>query len=304
LKPINVLVCGNPTIDELVGRGRTSVQPGGSALFVSCAAAFLGSRVGILGNIGEDYPRTILTRLRTLHIGVSSLRKVERPSTRFRITRLNGSRKLQLLEHGDSITTPHGLRFFQGVHLGPVFNEISSSLVSEFRTRCDFLSADLQGFTRTASVNGVVRTVRRNLREILRHCNMVQASINEARLQTRSENPRRILSRFLTGKVQFAIVTMGKRGSWLGSQQDRAYLVPAFPDRGTRDSTGAGDVYAGSWLSTYLSTRDPLWASAVGSAFASLSSRRTGLSKFQISRTELFRRAGWVYNHANASRLV
>ena len=188
--------------------------------------------------------------------------------------------------------------------MGPVFNEISRLLVKTLRKRCDFLSADLQGFTREASGTGVVRTVSRNLGQILGHCNMVQASIDEARSQTRSQDPRRILSKFLIGKIEFAIVTMGKRGSWLGSQREAAYWVPAFPDRSIRDSTGAGDVFAGSWVSTYLSTRDPFWASSVGSAFASLSSRRTGLSKFQISRTELFKRAGWVYNRVKASRLV
>ncbi len=304
MKPTDVLVCGNPTIDELVGQGRPSFRPGGSALFASCAASFLGSRVGILGNIGEDYPPATLRRLGELHIGTNSLRTVEGPSTRFRITRLDGSRKLQLLEPGDPIAAPHNQRFFQGVHLGPVFNEISRSLVNTLRSRCGFLSADLQGFTRAASGKGVVRTVPRNLRRMLGKCNMVQASIGEARVQTRSRDPRGILSKFLIGKVEFAIVTMGKRGSWLGSQRVGAYWVPAFPDPSIRDSTGAGDVFAGSWVSTYLSTRDPFWASSVGSAFASLSSRRTGLSKFQISRTELFKRAGWVYNRVKASRLV
>src|SRR3989441_7651851 len=105
-------------------------------------------------------------------------------------------------------------------------------------------------------------------------------------------------------RVRYAIVTMGEKGSWLGSQRDGSYFIPAFPDRTIRDSTGAGDVFAGSWLSTYLSTKDPVWASAVGSAFASLASRRTGLSKFQMSRSELFRRASWVYNHVKTMPLV
>ncbi len=130
---------------------------------------------------------------------------------------------------------------------------------------------------------------------------MVQASIEEARSQTRSRDPRVILNRFLTMRAEYAIVTMGEKGSWLGSQRDGICFVPPFSDRSIRDSTGAGDVFAGSWLSTYLKTKDPVWASAVGSAFASLASRKTGLAKFRISRTELFRRAVWVYNHIEAS---
>jgi sugar/nucleoside kinase (ribokinase family) len=298
---LDIAVCGNPTIDELVQNGKVHTSPGGSALFTSCAAAYLGSKVGIIGTIGEDYPPKILKRLKTLHIDIHFLRETPRPSTRFQITRNNGSRKLRLIEPGSHVVTPQGTCRFQGVHLGPVFNEIQSSLITTLRKRCEFLSADLQGFIRAVSGNGTVRTVPRSLIRIIGRCDMVQASIEEARSQTRSRDPRAILNRFLAMRVQYAIVTMGERGSWLGTQRDGTYFVPPFSDRSIRDSTGAGDVFAGSWLSTYLKTKDPVWASAVGSAFASLASRRTGLSKFWISRTELFQRASWVYNHIDSS---
>ena len=279
---------------------RTS--PGGSALFTSCTAAYLGSRVGILGNVGQDYPPRILKRLRTLQLDLRYLRKKERPSTRFEITQINGSRKLRLLEAGDQVAAPAGPYRFQAAHMGPVFNEIPSSLVHTLRKRCEFLSADLQGFMRSVSASGAVRTVPRSLSRLIGHCDMVQASIEEARSQTGSRDPRIILNRFLTMQAEYAIVTMGEKGSWLGSQHDGTYFVPPFSDHSIRDSTGAGDVFAGSWLSTYLSTKDPVWASSVGSAFASLASRRTGLSKFSLRRRELLRRAGWVYNHVKPLR--
>ena len=299
---LDIAVCGNPTIDELVQNGRVRTFPGGSALFTSCAAAYLGSKVGIIGTIGEDYPPKILKRLKTLHIDIHFLRETPRPSTRFQITRNNGSRRLRLIEPGSHVVEPRSTGRFQGVHLGPVFNEIQSSLVTTLRKRCEFLSADLQGFIRTGSANGAVQTVPRSLGRLIGQCDMVQASIEEARSQTRSRDPRVILNRFLAMRAQYGIVTVGEKGSWLGSQRDGTYFVPPFSDLSIRDSTGAGDVFAGSWLSTYLSTKDPVWASAVGSAFGSLASRRTGLAKFRINRRELFRRATWVYNHVKPPR--
>ena len=299
---MDIVVCGNPTIDELVQKSRVLLSAGGSALFSSCAAAYLGSRVGILGNVGDDYPPSNLRRLRTLHVDLSFLRTNAGPSTRFRITRINRSRELRLIDPCVPIAAPWSSRRYHGIHLGPVFNEISDSLMRNLRKRCEFLSADLQGFIRTVS-GSVVRTVPRNLNTLLGHCDMVQASIEEARTETRLKDPKAMLSRFLKMRVRYAIVTMGEAGSWLGSRRDGSYLIPAFQDRSIRDLTGAGDVFAGSWLSTYLSTKDPVWASAVGSAFASLASRRSGLSKFRPSRRELFRRASWVYAHVEASRM-
>jgi sugar/nucleoside kinase (ribokinase family) len=294
---MDIAVCGNPTIDELVQEDRVHESPGGSALFSSCAAAYLGSKVGIVGNIGEDYPPAVLRRLKTWHIDLRFLRKRDVPTARFRITRSNGSRKLRLLESGDQIAELSGTNHFQGVHMGPVFNEIPSSLITNLRKRSKFLSADLQGFIRIASSSGAVRTVPRNLSRLIGQCDMVQASIEEARSQTQSRDPRIILNHFLTMRAHYAVVTMGEKGSWLGSQREGTYFVPPLSDGSIQDSTGAGDVFAGSWLSTYFSTKDPVWASSVGSAFASMASRRTGLSKFSVGRTELFRRASWVYNH-------
>ncbi len=297
MKSTRITVCGNLTVDELATADGIAVSPGGSSLFASCAIAYLGARVGILGNIGDDYSPAILRRLKALHPDVSMLRRTAGPSTRFRITSSNGSRRLQLIEPGEPIVAPRSGFNSQGVHLGPVFNEISGSLVKTLRKSCDFMSADLQGFIRTASRTTTVQYVPRNLSQLFKQCDMMQASIDEAQSQVRARDPRQILKRFLTDKVRYAIVTMGERGSWLGSKDDGTHFVPAFPDDTIRDSTGAGDVFAGSWLRTFLSTRDPVWASSVGSAFASLASRRSGLSKFRLSRTELFRRATWVYDH-------
>ena len=290
------MVCGNLTIDELVLNHRVSISPGGSALFASGAAAKLGAKVGILGNVGTDYPTASLRRLEELSIGIKFLKKTTRPSTRFRITRLNGSRRLELLEPGTPIAALSGKQRFHGIHLGPVFNEISSSLSSKLRMSCQMLSADLQGFIRVSSKAGLVRTIPRNLDHLLGQCDIIQASIDEARTQTRSRDPRGILKRFLRLNVKHAILTMGNQGAWLGSREGKVYFVPAFRDPDITDSTGAGDVFAGSWLRTFLSTGDPVWSSAVGAACASLGSRRTGLSKFQFSRSDVLRRAGWVYN--------
>ncbi len=80
-----------------------------------------------------------------------------------------------------------------------------------------------------------------------------------------------------------------------------AFRIPSVPERKVVDLTGAGDIFIGSWVATFMSVEDALWAAAVGAAFASLSVRGTGVSKFRVDRRELFRRASWVYEN---SRLV
>lgn len=294
---MNIVVCGNPTLDELVQEKRARISPGGSALFVSGAADYLGAKVGIMGNIGEDYPSSVLSWLRRHDLDLSRLKKTKGPSTRFRISYRHGSRRLWLLHAGPSVGSIWKGSRVEGGHLGPVFNEVSESLVGSLRKKCGFMSLDIQGFVRKVSRSGEVHVFRRSLESVLRRCDLVKTSIEEAKLLTASRDHQVILDRFLAKGPDFAVLTLGAKGSLLGIRNFKKFIIPAFPDKSIKDPTGAGDVYAGGWLASYLRTRDPVWAASVGSAFGSLASQRTGLSKFRISRRELFRRTSWVYNH-------
>ena len=297
---MNIVVCGDPTLDELVQEGIVRISPGGSALFVSGAADYLGAKVGIMGNIGEDYPANVLSWLTHHGLNLSLLIQTKGPSARFRISYDHGFRSLWLRHAGRSIELTWKGGRVEGLHLGPVFNEISESLVRLLRKKCSFMSLDVQGLVRRVNRSGEVRVLRRDLDSILRMCDLVKASIDEAKLQTSSKSHKVILDRFLEKGPKYAILTLGAKGSLLGIRNHKKFVVPAFPDNDITDPTGAGDVYAGAWLTSYLRTKDPVWAASVGSAFGSLASQRTGLSKFRIPRRELFRRTSWVYNHVRS----
>lgn len=294
---MNIVVCGNPTLDELVQEERVRISPGGSALFVSGAADYLGAKVRIMGNIGQDYPSNVLGWFKNRGLNSTLLKKTQGPSTRFRIDYGHGSRRLWLLYAGRSVeSTWKGIRV-EGLHLGPVFNEISESLVGSLRKKCGFMSLDIQGLVRKVTRSGEIQVLHRNLDSVLRMCDLMKASIDEAKSQTSSTDHQTILDTFLAKGPKYAILTLGAKGSLLGIRNHRKFVIPAFPDKSIKDPTGAGDVYMGAWLTSYLRTKDPVWAASVGSALSSLTSQRTGLSKFRMSRRELFRRTSWVYTH-------
>jgi sugar/nucleoside kinase (ribokinase family) len=185
-----------------------------------------------------------------------------------------------------------------------VFNEISPNLVKKARQRTTLLSADLQGFVRTVSDDGTVKNVKRDLQFLFQTCDLVKASQNEAEMQFQTMNRKMILRRMLREGLQYALLTLGKKGCLIATREsNRMWHVPAFLDPQVKDSTGAGDILIGCWLSIYLELQDPVWATSVGSALSSLTSRRMGLSKFNFSRYELFRRASWVYNRVKESTL-
>ncbi len=297
---MDIVICGNPTLDEIVGTRRVFFAPGGSAFYTSSASAFLGAKVGVVGSVGDDYPEAVLKWLRDRGVSLKLLRRIHGPSTRFRIEYVRGSRKLDLLQPGKTVMRRWTGSRVKGVHLGPVFNEIPKSLIRSARRHCKLLSLDIQGLGRRADSHGSVQTVRRELRDTLRLCDLVKGSADEVKIQMSSRDPLEAVDRLLSFGPGYAIATLGTKGSLMGIRGRGRFLVPAFPEPHVVDPTGAGDVFVGSWIRTYLWTRDPIWAASVGSSFASLTSRRRGLAKFAVSRGELARRASWVYSNVKA----
>ena len=294
-------VYGNLTLDELDRNGKHLIRPGGSALYSSLAAAYLGARVSIFSNIGRDYPRSVLSLITSHGIDTAGVRKFAGLTTRFRISYTGESRSLELVHPGQRLRPGRILRSLQAIHLGPVFNELGLDTLTYARRRSEFLSLDLQGLLRTIGQDGFVRLVRKNVNPFLSRCNLVKATQEEARVMAPASTIVATARRLLRGVTQYAIITRGRSGSLLVKKYGHAFHIPSVPEREVVDLTGAGDIFIGSWLATFMSVGDALWAAAVGGAFASLSVRDTGVSKFRFARRELFRRASWVHEN---SRLV
>ena len=291
---LKVAVFGNLTLDEILNKSEARVVPGGSALYVSAASAFLTAQVSLFSNIGQDYPVETLKWLRDQGVDVSAVQRVSGPSTRLKLTYRNASRELRILQPGTKIGYSLLTGHWKGAHFGPVCGEVGHRLIRGIRPHSDFVSLDIQGLIRMSTRSGAVRLVPRRL-DVLRICDLVKASEEEARAQTSANDPLKAAEALISQGAKNAIVTLGHKGAILALGNGRRFRVPAYPENEVDDPTGAGDSFVGSWLPVFLSTRDSVWAASVGSAFASMVLRRHGLSKFRLSREELFRRSAWVY---------
>ncbi len=299
---MSLAVVGNLTLDELDRDGKLVVRPGGSALFTSLAAASLGAKVSIVSNIGRDYPESILSSLTKSKIDTSEVRRNQEETTRFRISYTAGSRRLDLVHPGKNIRPSKAWKIFDLIHLGPVFNEIGIDALSTARHRCNFLSVDVQGLLRTTTRRGHVQLQKRKIDQFLSKCNLVKATAEETRIVAPGKSLVASAKQFIRRGADFALITQGRSGALLATRDDIVLKIPSVPERQEIDMTGAGDVFVGSWLKTYLTTNDMFWSSAVAAAFASISVRSLGLDKFRFRRKELLRRADWAYKNSQLVR--
>ncbi len=292
---MKLAVIGNLTVDHLDLGEQTEEAPGGSALYVSAAAAFLHSTVDLVSSIGKDYPAHVLEWLKKRGVNVSRVRVVGPKSTRFRIAYRDNTRRLWVLEAGRRLNTDDLEGKWDAIHLGPVFGELELALLHRARTCSRFLSLDVQGLLRSRGRGGIVRLNSIELSNLGGIVDLVKASEEEGLPLTSAKDPVVAAKKILRKGARYVIITRGREGSILASSDRGFFRVPPYPESNVVDPTGAGDVMIGAWLSTLNLTKDPVWASSVGSAFASIVVRRRGLSKFSFSREELFRRSAEVY---------
>ncbi len=288
-------IFGNLTMDEVVTNGALRVAPGGSALYVSATAALLGARVDVFSHVGMDYPARNLVWLKNRGVGVEKVSRTGGETCRFRLSYRKGSRTLRLIDEGPRLK-PIGINgMWKAAHLGPVFGEVPLSMIPTVRHHSSFVSMDLQGFLRKPARGGRVVLRPVEVGKILPFVDLLKATIGEALVQTSTLDVFSAVGRILRDGPRCVIVTMGRKGAVLAEKNGKVYRIPAYPEANAIDPTGAGDALVGGWLATFLSTGDPVWATSVGSALASMLVRRPGLAKFRLSRRELFRRSAWVF---------
>jgi len=247
---VSIGVYGNLTLDELDQNGKKTVRPGGSALYSSLAAAYIGARVSVHSNIGHDYPRNLLSLLNERRIDVSGVKTLDGPTTRFRISYRGDSRKLALIHPGRKLTPSKAPNSLQAIHLGPVFLEVGLDVLDYARRHSKFLSVDVQGLLRSKGPKGSVRLERRRIEPFLSKCNLVKATEDEARVIAPASSIVSTARWLLRKGATYAIITRGRAGSLRVEKEGRSLHIPSIPEHRVVDLTGAGDIFVGSWLAT------------------------------------------------------
>ena len=241
------------------------VRPGGAALYAAVTAARLGLSAGILTSHADDFPVELVPpRIELVTVPSAA-------TTVFEHEHAAGERRLRVRATAQPLgidDLPEDWRDPELVLLAPVVNEVDGALANAFDGAT--LAAEAQGWLRTVARDGAV--------------------------QTRAwSSPKGVLSRlqalFLSGadvrgqevamtewvqRVPVAAVTAGARGALLYVNGDRYEVRP----RRARevDATGAGDVFAATWLVRYRMSGDPWEAAEAATCAASLAVEGEGWS--------------------------
>jgi sugar/nucleoside kinase (ribokinase family) len=252
---------GHVTLDHF----GNDVRPGGAALYASITADRLGLNAGILTSHADDFPLELIPpRIEVISVPAPT-------TTVFQHTLVGEERTMRVSSVAGPLAEadiPEDWRDADLVLLAPVMNEVDARLAAAFGDAS--VAAEAQGWLRGLGRDGAVRTVRWDAAsQALRSLQAIFLSADDVRGQESAMTE-------WVQRVPIAVVTAGRHGALLYVNGDR---YDVRPRRAVAvDVTGAGDVFAATFLARYRRDGDPWEAVEAATCAASLSVEGVGWS--------------------------
>jgi sugar/nucleoside kinase (ribokinase family) len=281
---MNILVAGFITIDRIALNQRQITSIGGPPCYAGLLCSRFGFGVTPLTKVGPDFPEEQVVWLARNGLQLRAMdRSLLKKTTRFKLVNRGDERSLYLVERCEDLSIEQVPdRQFNASLVSPLAHEVSQPVFAEVRKRSDFCFLDPQGFVRKFDASGRVTVDAWSDDSILASVDALKMDLEEANALTGTTDGRSALGK-LSKKIRKAVVTQGS-GPALILEGSKISQVEV-PKVKVVDSTGAGDIFAGALISTFLRSRDFLWSACFGIAASSLSLTSIALSKIELPRS-------------------
>jgi len=256
----DLVILGNLLVDDIVmPDGRTLMgEPGGAMLYASLAASLWGTRVGLVSIAGSDYPQDALEALAARGIDLAGVKPLGRPGVRSWLLYEPAMRRiihrLNSASHFDVSPTlediPDAFRSARAFHIAPMpidrQRDIAAGLAA---IRPDaFVSLD---------PHETVREDNRDAwRTVLDHVDAFFPSHEEVRLKEIEADPRGALVHIPGNRLSIVAYKCGPEGGVLLERPTGRVIEWRAGHAPVVDATGAGDGFAGGFVSGWLAHRD------------------------------------------------
>lgn len=307
---VDVVVMGYIFNERIRFRDKT-IGPvlGGTASYAAVCLGRLGTRTGIVSNIGKETPEFLVKPLKEANVDLSGLNRRPGISTTedLLVYDDNGDKHIEYLKRAPLIyldDIPNSYLSARIFHLCEVDFEVPLSTVRSIKEKCPTakIAADLGGIGGAHSTAGLRREYieaedGRKFKEYVECIDYAKASLEDCskmfgRAFSSAEVPAKML---LERGIEIVIITLGEKGSLILTQGNGRFEIPAIePVGGVVDTTGAGDTFISAFLSEYLVSKDIWKAGIFASATSSILIEKSGGVSTERSptRQKVLRRRG------------
>ena len=252
---------GHVTLD----RFGESTRPGGSALYAAVTAHRLGLSVGLLTSHGDDFPLEVIPpKIEVISVPAADTTRFEhRHEPAGRVSHVRG-----IAAPLTMAAVPEDWQEASLTLLAPVIDEVDPMIATLFTDGA--VGAAAQGWVRHVKSDGLV--VPRSWRSPERLLQSVQA-LFLSREDIRGQEAQ-VVEWFQ--RMPVGVLTADREGALLFVNAER-YEIHPRPALEV-DPTGAGDVFAATFLIQYQRDGDPWQAAAVAACAGSLAVEGEGWS--------------------------
>lgn len=240
-----MVVVGSTGIDDIATPFETRKELLGGSVSYACAAASFFTKVGMVGVVGDDFPKAHRQAYEGFGIDLSGLRQKSGKTFRWSglyhedmINRDTLSTELNVFE-SFSPDLPEQYRFAPFLLLGNIQPELQLRVLEQCRD-LEFVVADTMDLW--------INTARESLLDVISRVHMLTLNDSEARLLTGEHNLKQAALKIAEMGPQHVVIKKGEHGAMLVSRDEELHLVPAYPVDQVVDPTGAGDAFAGAFL--------------------------------------------------------
>ncbi len=273
---------GNPVYDIIVTpRIKTNGRVlSGCSTNACLAAKRLGmKKVGLEGCIGRDFAQRFSSDMASYGVE-AEVNEGEETGGFHLLYGDDGNRTLDVLGVAGKLSAknfPEKFLDSKYILIGPILGEVSLELVQHIRDSSSAtIFLDPQGLIRTIGQNNrIVHTCNATeFKKVVELVDFVKPNEYEIETITGEKDPVHALRRLQGFGEAIPIVTLAERGS-LVLDGDRLYRIPPYATSAV-DPTGAGDVYAGAFITEYQRTANLAEAALFASAAASIKVEQVG----------------------------
>jgi sugar/nucleoside kinase (ribokinase family) len=289
---MNLLVIGSLAFDAIeTPFGKSDKIVGGSATFISNAAAYFHRPVQLISVVGYDFPKETLEamRQRGIELDAVEIRSDQKSffwSGRYGNdlnTRQTIETQLNVLADFNPIV-PVSYRNPDFVMMGNLSPIVQKNIIEQLTQRPKMIVLDTMNFWMDTMFEEVVAVIKR--------VDMLTINDEEARQLTGEYSLVKAAQKILSLGPRYLVIKKGEHGALL-FHKDEIFYAPALPLEEVFDPTGAGDSFAGGLIGYLASAQDTSFenvkkAVIYGSAMASFCVERFGAERLlQLTKREI-----------------
>jgi len=296
---MSLLVIGSVAFDAIeTPFGKTDKIIGGAATYISMVSSYLTNDINLVAVVGEDFPAEHINLLSDMGVDTEGLQIKQGEKSFFWSGRYHNDMnsrdtlitELNVLENFDPVI-PSSYQDCQYLMLGNLSPQVQMTVINRLENRPKLVAMDTMNFWMDIALD--------DLKSTLEKIDVLIINDEEARQLSGEYSLVRASKVIRDMGPKYLVIKKGEHGALL-FHGNNIFSAPALPLEEVFDPTGAGDSFAGGFISYLARTDDTSFdnmkrAVIYGSAMASFcvekfgTERLVGLTEEEIqSRVQAF----------------